>query len=58
MQAHVITIDVDQTPPWTGAPPSYRWRCSCDTTGKRWTRDARRARTGGARHVAAMERGR
>lgn len=45
----------------------YRWRCSCGDFGKQWqtsTKEsgstaaaARRARNGGARHVAAMERG-
>jgi hypothetical protein len=33
----------------------YRWLCSCGEVGG-WVRDARSARNGGARHVAAMEK--
>lgn len=40
----------------------YRWRCSCGDVGN-WherpgpSKAARRARNGGARHVAMLERG-
>lgn len=53
MQAHAITIDTD------GLGPNmlYRWRCSCKAAGRRWFANVRSARTGGERHVAAMERG-
>lgn len=42
---------------------AYYWRCSCGRVGPLQgspdeERAARRARNGGARHVAAMERGR
>lgn len=55
----------------TGEPTgvfSYRWRCSCNCRPGPWQEGdqhggshanaARRARNGGQRHVAAMERGR
>lgn len=55
MTAHAITIDTLVAP----VPPDrYRWRCSCRRVGKRWTSSIRRARNGGARHVAMLERGR
>ena len=62
MTAHAIVIDT--RPADDGAPPfprlvalESRWRCSCGTSGE-WTPRAKSARTGGQRHVAAMERGR
>ena len=74
MQAHVITIDTDPATVTedgvVDAHPRgqrYRWRCSCRKRGgwsaseiddRRIATAARRARNGGARHVAAMERGR
>jgi hypothetical protein len=61
--AHAITIET--SPRFVGlavdlgehAPggPIHRWRCSCERTGD-WKHSARKAREGGARHVAAMER--
>lgn len=35
----------------------HRWLCSCGKGGS-WRAQIRSARSGGARHVAAMERGR
>lgn len=35
----------------------YRWKRCCGDAGKQWRSTARSARTGGLRHVAAMERG-
>lgn len=65
MQAHVITIDTDPATVTVdgvvNASPigqRYRWRCCCGRIGG-WTLSrARSTRNGGARHVAAMERGR
>ena len=54
MTAHVITIDTDGNKPTTML---YRWCCSCRAVGRRWFAKVRSARTGGERHVAAMERG-
>lgn len=34
----------------------HKWRCSCGEAGKRWRYEIRNARSGGDRHVAAMER--
>ena len=50
LEAHAVDIerhDVEE----------YFWYCSCGRCGDT-TRSARRARNGGLRHVAAMERGR
>lgn len=67
MAAHAIAIHTQVA---TDAEPTgavrYRWRCACGRDGAwRTARHggspaiaARSARTGGARHVAAMERGR
>jgi len=54
MVAHVIVIGVARS---DEPDDAYFWRCSCGRTGK-LTEDIRRARKGGTRHVAAMERGR
>jgi hypothetical protein len=72
MVAHVIDIHTQHE--WEGQDKKptgrfrYRWRCSCGKAGARWYEGsaesgahataAHRARSGGARHVAAMERGR
>jgi hypothetical protein len=69
MQTHVVDLQT-QVMGADGKPTGvfrYRWRCSCGGHGKRWhtgttesgthASAARKARTGGARHVAAMERG-
>lgn len=58
MQAHVVEIKTDVEPE-LGATV-HRWHCSCGYVGdwKVGEGAARRARNGGARHVAAMERGR
>ena len=63
--AHAITIDTDRAQAvdnfgeaYDVAGTRYRWRCSCGRVGG-WTLSrVRSARNGGARHVAAMERGR
>jgi len=64
MVAHVIAIEtgprfvglaVDRGEVEPGGP-IHRWRCSCERTGD-WKHSARKARNGGTRHVAAMERG-
>jgi hypothetical protein len=69
--AHAITIEtrVEDATVKTKPVLVCRWRCSCGYVGE-WKRPvvggttrrtqsaARRARNGGARHVAAMERGR
>lgn len=70
MTAHVVDLRTAIALDAAGVPTGgfrYRWRCSCGEQG-RWhatdkqsgsgDRAARRARNGGARHVAAMERGR
>lgn len=58
MQAHVIEIET--LPAYSNGlrtfPPMHRWRCSCGRAGEETTKP-RSARNGGARHVAAMERG-
>lgn len=68
MKAHAIRID-GGLPYGSIAGQWHRWTCSCGRVGD-WTRgdgnaqnggsnhrtSARRARNGGARHVAAMER--
>lgn len=51
--AHVITICVARSDDPSDA---YYWRCSCGSRGRLMI-DARVARYGGARHIAAMERG-
>lgn len=53
MTAHSIVIETRPDSAMFG----YRWRCSCGDFGS-WVLRARSARTGGQRHVAAMERGR
>lgn len=66
MQAHVIAIEQEGGTPLE----RFRWRCSCGDVGpwkgasearrSDWqprVTGPRRARNGGARHVAAMERG-
>ena len=71
MKAHVIDTLTQigmNTIGESTAQVRYRWRCSCGAEGKRWNSSqpngpsagaaARRARNGGARHVAAQERGR
>lgn len=72
MTAHVIEIDLWATKNVRGGPEDrkryVRWRCSCRRLGPPLlinhvkylgrTSAERRARNGGARHVAAMERGR
>lgn len=68
MTAHIVDLDTQIAD--TGAlmgTVRYRWRCSCGERGRTWHssgqhgqhagRAARRARTGGQRHVAAMNRG-
>ena len=60
MTAHAIVIDNTVASDARDAvctPPRYRWHCSCHRVGG-WTFSPRSARTGGQRHVAAMERGR
>lgn len=65
MAAHAIAIDSDirtaidnHGATYQTAASRYRWRCSCGRVGG-WTLSrVRAARNGGARHVAAMERGR
>lgn len=65
MVAHAIAIHTQVAADATGAM-RYRWRCSCGRDGSwRTARHggspaiaARSARNGGARHVAAMGRGR
>lgn len=66
MTAH--TVDIQTQFETVGGEPTdrvrYRWRCTCKTVARRWHDSldggageaARRARNGGARHVAAMER--
>lgn len=69
MTAHVVDMQT-QIQIGHGADPTavrYRWRCSCGAVAKQWhasgsesgstANAARRARNGGARHVAAQERG-
>ncbi len=63
MAAHAIAIDtqVSEWPPDAAFKFRYRWRCSCGDRGC-WNQRpspaiaARRARNGGSRHVAAMEK--
>jgi hypothetical protein len=71
VKAHVIELDLWATRNVRGGPEDdkrwVRWRCSCHLLGPpllrghvTWqgrTTAERRARTGGASHVAAMERG-
>lgn len=52
MKAHVISIGVARS---DEPDDAYFWRCSCKRVGP-LTLDVRRARNGGARHVAAMEK--
>ena len=70
--AHKIDIQTQgAADPATGEPVGifrYRWQCSCGARHGPWhqgstdsgshAKAARRARNGGARHVAAMERSR
>jgi hypothetical protein len=68
--AHVVEIHTQLQSDEEGNPTGcfrYRWRCSCGKHGpwRTGTTDsghhaaaASSARTGGTRHVAAMERGR
>lgn len=69
MTTHAVDVQTNVQSDAQGGPTGvfrYRWRCSCGRCG-RWhagSHDvgahadaARRARNGGARHVAAMERG-
>lgn len=61
LQIQIESVDGDATGRFR-----YRWRCTCQRVAKRWHDSldggagaaAKRARTGGARHVAAMERAR
>lgn len=66
MRSHVVDTQTQIEMGPDGQPTGkfrYRWCCSCGDAGKRWhqaggaARAARRARNGGVRHVAAMERG-
>lgn len=51
MLSHEIRIETDRRE-WR---LRYYWQCSCGLFGKA-TNQARSARNGGARHVAAMEK--
>jgi hypothetical protein len=53
LEAHVIALE-NRGMAYV-AP--HRWICSCGKHGT-WRAQIRSARNGGARHVAAMERGR
>lgn len=67
--AHAVDVQTQAQTDEAGNPTGmfrYRWRCSCDRVGpwRTGTDDsghhaaaAQSARNGGARHVAAMERG-
>lgn len=62
LEAHVVDLDVKHVSMSYGdtsimSHSEYAWVCSCGERGD-WTRNVRFARTGGQRHVAAMERGR
>lgn len=52
MPAHTIAIGVARS---DEPDDAYFWRCSCGRTGP-LTLDVRRARNGGERHRAAMEK--
>lgn len=54
MTAHAIVIETRTTLEAT----EHRWRCSACAYVGEWKQSAKSARTGGQRHVAAMERGR
>ena len=56
MTAHTVTLDIDLGPSTAQMDTRYRWQCTCREHGE-YTRNARAARNGGQRHVAAMERG-
>lgn len=68
MKAHVVDLQTQAQRDDAGNPTGmfrYRWRCSCGARGQWQTgsddsghhaESARRARNGGQRHVAAMER--
>ena len=55
MRAHVVVIET--RPSSVETLGGYRWRCSACAYVGEWKLSARSARTGGQRHVAAMERG-
>lgn len=62
LEAHVVDLDVKHVSMSYGdtsimSHSEYAWVCSCGERGD-WIRNVRSARTGGQRHVAAMERGR
>lgn len=52
LEVHVIGLENRGL----GHSQPHRWVCSCKRSG-RWQQKIRSARTGGVRHVAAMERG-
>lgn len=70
LEAHVVDLHTQAQTDEDGNPTGcfrYCWRCSCGFSGPWHTgtddsghheKAARSARTGGQRHVAAMERGR
>jgi hypothetical protein len=58
MKSHVVEVQPVKSKLWMrGARRAnvYRWQCSCGRIGPEQI-EARRARNGGARHVAAQER--
>lgn len=63
MTAHAIAIDADNEAVdnngarYAHASSRYRWRCSCGALGE-WKPRVGRARSGGTKHAATMERGR
>lgn len=69
MAAHKVDVQTQAQTDDDGNPTGmfrYRWRCACHRVGPWRTgaddsghhaKAARSARSGGARHVAAMERG-
>jgi hypothetical protein len=59
LEAHAHVVDTLTIPAGEGhSDYRFRWRCTCGRAGKWHAARVSSARNGGARHVAAMERGR